>query len=221
MLLHVAFGDHQVANVTAEVEARTIGARSHQPALAPGRSPDDPPLWGIPAIGREPYGGSAIVYWDSGVAAPPVGNLPPRDGQDPHEAVRADAVARDQKARFLRSNGVVVDVCDGAPCTAAPVATSYWTTEPPSTAMAWPSTNDAASEHSHAAASPISDGRPRRPSGTPCVIIRSMLASPPMNPSSIGVRVLPGQMQLMRMFCFAYSSAAARVMPTTPCLLAT
>ena len=27
VLMHVAFGDHQVANVTAEVEARTIGRR--------------------------------------------------------------------------------------------------------------------------------------------------------------------------------------------------
>ena len=42
-----------------------------------------------------------------------------------------------------------------------------------------------------------------------------------MNPSSIGVRVLPGQMQLMRIPCAAYSSALARVSPTTPCLLAT
>ncbi len=121
VLLDVAFGDHQVANVTADVEARTIGARAHRPALAPGRSPDEPPLWGIPTIGREQYGGSAIVYWDTGVAAPPVGNVPPREGQDPHEAVRADATARDQKARFLRSNGVVVDVCAAAPCIAAPV----------------------------------------------------------------------------------------------------
>ena len=41
----------------------------------PAAVPTTPPLWGIPAIGRDPYGGSAIVYWDSGVAAPPVGNL--------------------------------------------------------------------------------------------------------------------------------------------------
>ena len=41
VLLHVAFGDHQVANVSAEVEARTLGARIHQPALAPGRHHDE------------------------------------------------------------------------------------------------------------------------------------------------------------------------------------
>ena len=85
------------------------------------RTQDEPPLWGIPTISREPYAGSAIVYWDTGVAAPPVGNTPPREGQDPHEAVRADPTARDQKSRFLRSDGVVVDVCGGNPCIAAPV----------------------------------------------------------------------------------------------------
>ena len=37
VLLHVAFGDHQVANVATEIEARTIGASIHQPAIAPGR----------------------------------------------------------------------------------------------------------------------------------------------------------------------------------------
>ena len=50
VLMQVAFGDHQVANVTADVEARTIGARVRVPALAPGRSPDVMPYWGIPAV---------------------------------------------------------------------------------------------------------------------------------------------------------------------------
>ena len=121
MLLHVAFGDHQVANVTADVEARTIGARGTPAGARPRPQPRRGAVLGHPCDRARGDGGSAIVYWDTGVAAPPVGNVPPRDGQDPHEAVRADAIARDQKARFLRSNGVVVDVCAGAPCTAAPV----------------------------------------------------------------------------------------------------
>ena len=40
VLLHEAFGDHQVANVATEVEARVIGARLRTPALDPGRSRD-------------------------------------------------------------------------------------------------------------------------------------------------------------------------------------
>src|SRR5262249_5600026 len=70
ILTQVAFGDHQVANVTAEVEARTMGARIHQPAVAPGRNPDAVPYWGIKALPRGPYAGSAMVVWDSGTPAP-------------------------------------------------------------------------------------------------------------------------------------------------------
>ena len=36
VLLHVAVGDHQVANAMSDVEARTIGARAYRPAIAPG-----------------------------------------------------------------------------------------------------------------------------------------------------------------------------------------
>ena len=39
VLLHVGFGDHQVSDTTAEVEARTIGAFGVRPVLDPGRSP--------------------------------------------------------------------------------------------------------------------------------------------------------------------------------------
>ena len=65
VLMHVAFGDHQVSDTTAEVEARTIGARAYQPALVAGRSPW-PRLQMIPSIGSFPFGGSAIVFWDTG-----------------------------------------------------------------------------------------------------------------------------------------------------------
>src|SRR3954465_3969494 len=37
VMLHVGFGDHQVADVTPEVEARTIGAKVNRPVLDPGR----------------------------------------------------------------------------------------------------------------------------------------------------------------------------------------
>jgi len=121
VLLHEAFGDHQVANVATEVEARTIGARTPRAVLADGRSPDEPPLWGIPRIAQFPFDGSAIIVWDSGTPAPPAMNVPPRDGDDPHEDPRASRAARRQKSEFLKRNGRVVDVCDGKPCTADPV----------------------------------------------------------------------------------------------------
>ncbi|HEY7453922.1 MAG TPA: hypothetical protein VH683_05110 [Thermoleophilaceae bacterium] len=130
VLMHVAFGDHQVSDTTAEVEARTIGARAYRPALDAGRSPW-PRLQLIPSIGRFPFRGSAIVFWDTGpvrtvgtetegTSAPPSTNTPNRTGDDPHENPRATASARVQKARFLRLGGRVVDVCGGKPCYAAP-----------------------------------------------------------------------------------------------------
>ncbi|ACZ89302.1 hypothetical protein [Streptosporangium roseum] len=123
VLLHVAFGDHQVSTVTAEVEARTVGARIRQPGLAAGRGPDLVPYWGLRSMPRRPYAGSALVVWDSGAPAPPVTNTPPlgpQYGRDPHEDPRHDRAARVQKAHFLR-DGLVVDVCGDAPCVAGPV----------------------------------------------------------------------------------------------------
>ncbi|WP_433383943.1 hypothetical protein ACQPZX_22745 [Actinoplanes sp. CA-142083] len=119
VLMHVAFGDHQVSPAAAQVEARTIGARIHRPALAPGWSDEVVPYRGIKPITRYPYGGSAIVIWNSGQAyAPPPTNLAPAGpqyGADPHEFPRAQPGAQLQKATFLLT-GKVVDVCHAAPC---------------------------------------------------------------------------------------------------------
>ncbi|MCP3987015.1 MAG: hypothetical protein GY723_21715, partial [bacterium] len=118
ILLHVAYGDHQVAPVSAEVEARTIGASIHLPARATAGPGEVEPYFDIPAIGAYPFDGSAIVIWDSGTATPPLENIPPDVGQDPHETPRRDAQAKQQKSDFLRTDGVVTDVCGGAACTA-------------------------------------------------------------------------------------------------------
>jgi hypothetical protein len=130
VLMHVAFGDHQVSDTAAEVEARTIGARAYRPVLDAGRSP-----WRrfqlIPTIGSFPFNGSAIVMWDTGPVrmvgtaiegtdAPPRTNTPNRSGDDPHGNPRSTPSARVQKSRFLKIGGRVVDVCGGKPCYAEP-----------------------------------------------------------------------------------------------------
>jgi hypothetical protein len=120
VLLHEAFGDHQVANIATEVQARALGARVHRPPLASGRSPARHQMWGIEGIDKYPYGGSALVVWDSGTPPPPTGNTAPREGEDPHGDPRASKEARAQKSEFLKQNGRVVDVCGRQPCTAAP-----------------------------------------------------------------------------------------------------
>lgn len=118
VLLHVAFGDHQVAQITADVMARTYGAATNDPPLAPGRVPDVTPLWGIDRIPAFPYDGSALIYWDSGTPAPPIENRPNRAGEDPHGDPRYDPEAQLQMSDFLMPGGTVTDVCGGAPCTA-------------------------------------------------------------------------------------------------------
>jgi hypothetical protein len=117
VLLHLAFGDHQVANVSTEIEARTIGASIHQPALAAGRHSDVNPYSGIPAIPSYPFDGSALIVWDSGAATPPTTNTAPSVSYDPHSDPRKSSVARQQKSDFLQHvGGAVTDVCPGVPC---------------------------------------------------------------------------------------------------------
>ncbi len=118
VLLHVAFGDHQVAQVTADNMARTYGAATNDPPLAPGRSSDVAPLWDIPRIPAFPHAGSAIVYWDSGTPEPPLENLPNRAGDDPHGDPRSDPDAQAQMSDFLQPGGVVTDQCGGSWCEA-------------------------------------------------------------------------------------------------------
>jgi len=118
VLLHEAFGDHQVANVATEIEARTIGASIHQPAIAAGRSYEVAPYPFIPAIPSYPFDGSALIVWDSGAATPPITNTAPNTGNDPHSDPRSSVNARQQKSDFLQTGGAVTDVCSGLPCTA-------------------------------------------------------------------------------------------------------
>lgn len=125
VLLHVAFGDHQVAMAAADVQARTYGAATNEPPLVEGRSEDVEPLWGIERVETWPHAGSATIYWDSGppndaiekgTPAPPYENVPPREGYDPHSDPRFDPRALDQISEFLKPAGVVVEPCGDDAC---------------------------------------------------------------------------------------------------------
>jgi hypothetical protein len=119
VLLHVAFGDHQVTPASAEIEARTIGAAIHRPVVADGRLPDVEPGWGLETM-TYPHDGSAIIVWDSGAPTPPTVNLPPRAGEDPHADPRSNVDVRRQKAAFLAPESRVIDVCGPGPCQIPP-----------------------------------------------------------------------------------------------------
>jgi len=122
VLLQPAYGDHQVANITAETEARTIGARGLYQPLVPKRfgSYQDP-FWGIPAVSTFPYDGSAITLFDTGPVRnvapgqdngtnpPPIADIPNRSGDDPHEAPRRAPWGQVQKSDFLSVGGKVTN----------------------------------------------------------------------------------------------------------------
>jgi hypothetical protein len=133
VLMHAGLGDHQVAQIAAETEARTIGARAHFPWADPGRDLDKgSPIYGVPPIAHYPFGGSAIVLWDIGpprkigkdqfgTPPPPNSNTPPSEQyQDPHEFPRKQPAARQQKSDFLKIGGAIFEVCPSHPCRADP-----------------------------------------------------------------------------------------------------
>jgi hypothetical protein len=130
VLLDVAFGDHQVTDYQAEVEARTIGAEAHEPALYHGRWPNTNVFWDIPRITEYPYAGSAIYLWDIGpvrenpsdpgtqigVEPPPYENLPDESGEDPHEAPRNTPAEEQLVSDFFEGSIPKTDRCGRGPC---------------------------------------------------------------------------------------------------------
>jgi hypothetical protein len=130
VLLDVAFGDHQVTDYQAEVEARTIGARAHRPVLYAGRWPENKPLWGVPSVKPYPYKASAIYFWDGGpiretspgsgqfvgTEPPPLENLPNRTGSDPHGLPRATPAEQQLVSDFFDGAVQRGDRCNKGPC---------------------------------------------------------------------------------------------------------
>lgn len=134
VLLHPGFGDHQVSMTTAEVMARTVGARGtdvyyRRPPACTGdvrfcfssredflpRHPDVDPYLGLDLLAPTAAGygdgqGSYLIVFDEGkTATPPADNRPPKaDRFDPHEYPRNTVMGRCQKARFLRADGALV-----------------------------------------------------------------------------------------------------------------
>jgi len=131
VLMQIAWGDHQVTNWAAMVEARTIGARLREPILDTGRDPEVRPFYGIPRFTTFPATGSALTVWDvgplrtlsdgtvKGTPPPPTGNVPNREGVDPHGPDASEQVGgRAQVSAFLRPDAEsrVIDTCGAAPC---------------------------------------------------------------------------------------------------------
>jgi hypothetical protein len=124
VLLRLAFGDHQVANVTAETVARTIGAKVYYPALQPGRHWEQDPFMDLEKVSTFPWqDGSLMAYYDGGPttfdgrkrqgdATPPNENLPPREewdfGKDPHSLPRDAKSGVRHAVTFLNGPGLAL-----------------------------------------------------------------------------------------------------------------
>ncbi|MCO5315348.1 MAG: hypothetical protein M9938_04175 [Solirubrobacterales bacterium] len=148
VLMLMAYGDHQVANVATEVEARTIGAPLRRPAVSRDRLNSEMirPWFQHDVLGSLPgpdSAGSGFFAWDIGpkrveggqlygTDAPPLANIPPTTsenesgdgsdgyGIDPHDTViRSSPLARKQIADFIKTNGKITNPCGSNPCWAA------------------------------------------------------------------------------------------------------
>lgn len=126
VLLLPAFGDHQVTNLAAEVYARTISAKLRTPALSVGRANPFQMFWGITDGGASAFSGNAMLMMDSGpvrtvggasvgTPAPPVENLPPDIGEDPHGLGGGTAEIRRIVSAYIRT-GTLPTSCSGLPC---------------------------------------------------------------------------------------------------------
>ena len=116
VVLMAGYGDHQVANVAAEVEARTIGAKMIAGDLRPWRTWEVDPFPGIEQVDPSQFplsNASLFTIWDGGSRPSPLGNVAQSENNasgnndDPHEWVRRTLAARDIKGAFL--NYVQVD----------------------------------------------------------------------------------------------------------------
>lgn len=142
VLIEMAYGDHQVANVTTEAEARTIGAPLRRPALdvsrlQPGLIEPWYEMGTLGDLGGPAADGSGMFVWDIGdkrMVGPdefgtdpaPLTNTWPDDsfGVDPHDTViEQSPLARKHIADFIKVDGKITNpaepACGTHPCYAA------------------------------------------------------------------------------------------------------
>ena len=117
VLLQMAFGDHQVSNFTTEIEARTLAAVLHRPALPAGLVSGDPfyGLAGAPATSRA--AATLYVWQDPHTPPPPLTDVPPKAGIDPHDFIPRSLPAAQQQLVGFLTTGAVKDVCATSACT--------------------------------------------------------------------------------------------------------
>ncbi len=145
VLISLAFGDHQVANVTALNMARALkipvfspelpkGVPAYLPTAGEQAKPGDEPFYGLTEIRKFPTDGSALFVWYNGTLPPPLGNITPTMSAqykalcqgaaagslacvDPHEEPRRQPGVVAQKDAFFSAESQIINVCGERPCT--------------------------------------------------------------------------------------------------------
>ncbi len=128
VLLHPMFGDHEVTMWSADIMARTMGIPANydmveRTGLRLGqadRHPDLFPGFGLAHLDFQrpaQASGSGLIQWDGytlsdPTAIPPVADVPPRVGRNPHDDSAKRIDGRCHKALFLRPNGQITDPTD-------------------------------------------------------------------------------------------------------------
>jgi hypothetical protein len=137
VILEVALGDHQVAEVGAELGARSAGVPVWAPSFGTGRTLRADPPFGLDTVGPGDEPTSVLIFWDSGALPAPVGSVSPDRSaawqasctadadpepvpcHDPHEDPRRDPEVQRLRNTFF-ATGRIEDVCGGAACEADP-----------------------------------------------------------------------------------------------------
>ena len=113
VLLHPAYGDHQVSTWTSDVIARTINAPTdRQRVLADRAFPDVDHTFELPTldyVNHRAQGSAQVYFLQPGVIDPPIDEQPPVAGSDPHGYPRAQRDSQCQKSHFLRHDGFVAE----------------------------------------------------------------------------------------------------------------
>ena len=118
VLLHTAFADQEVTHWSVDMMARTMGipVDDRDVLRYPGLNPEIAPYYAIPRLGFDERGrgaGSANIVWvQPGVLSPPLAEVPPLDGPNPHSYPRGHGGANCQSHFFLQRDGFIADVLD-------------------------------------------------------------------------------------------------------------
>jgi len=114
VMMMVGWADHQVSPMTAEIQARTMGAKVlRRDMIRPWRAWTINPFVGLDEVRNKNDDASVLTVWDGGSRPVPNSNttISREVADDPHEWIRNTPWARAMKAAFLSYDSEIADTC--------------------------------------------------------------------------------------------------------------